>query len=219
MSEYFSDTGHCINKYLYVRFDATDKKVFKIGDIEIIRPDEWVARDKYGEIKVDERTGLTKYEENTNYLETKPQVCEVLTSNPDYPFRKGDKLFTHYMAWESARAGDFVTQEAFIMADFVFLTFNVDGSYKMADETYLAEPVLTEDEKTPNGIIINVLGQKPKLCQIKLLHVPEKSKYAPGEIVMSIDNYNYPCEIGGKKFIMIREREIVGTLNELKIAC
>jgi len=205
-----------LNNRLYVRFDEDDKRIIPLGDtgVKLIRPDEWVHKDEDGNIKYDDATGVTKWEENTNYLETKPQVCEVLAENPQYPYKFGDKLFTHYMAWTTVECGDYIKQEGFILAEYVICTLMPDGTYKMANDIYLGEQELTDDEVTPSGIIINVLGQKPKLCQVKLIHLPEKTQFDIGEVILTIDNYNYQCEIGGKKYIMLREREIVGRIVE-----
>lgn len=203
--------SNCLNNYLYVRFDRNDKQSFKLGSLELVKPLEWASRTEQGDIKTDDY-GNTKFEENTNYLETKPQICEVLTANSKYPYKKGDRLFCHYMAFESSQFGDILTYEAFINASFVILTIEPDGSYTMAEDTYLAEQVLTDDEMTPNGIIINAFGGRPKLCELRVINSPKQGRFSPGEVVMSIDNYNYPCEIEGKNYIMIRDREIVGKL-------
>jgi len=100
--------GTCIGKKLYVRFDPDHNKVFELGDtgVKLIRPDQWLHRDEEGK---------QTFQENTNYLETKPQVCEVLMANDNYPYKVGDKLFCHYMAYETAQNGDIVTYEGLLM--------------------------------------------------------------------------------------------------------
>ena len=199
---------NCLNKRIKVKFDATHKKEIKIGDIILLRPDEWMQRDDDGNIKYDPETGAVKWLENTNYLETKPQICTVLEANSKYPYKVGDRLFTHYMAYETAELGDIVTQEGFIIADYVFFTFMPDGSYNMAKEVHFAEQIYSDELKTPGGIIL--VDKRAELCQVRLTHLPEESPFKIGEVVVTIDSYNYPLEIDGRKLIMLREHEIVG---------
>jgi co-chaperonin GroES (HSP10) len=189
------------------RFDEKHNKIIPLGDtgIELYRPDEWLHRDEEGK---------QTFIENFNYLETKPQIATVTESNSKYPYQRGDKLFLHYMAHETAKYANEETKEAFVLAEYVLFTFMDDGSYKIVDGVYFGEQVLTEDEKTAGGIIINVLGQKPKLCQIKLTHVPSNAIFEAGQVILSIDNYQYKVNVDGKTYIMLREREIVGTVIE-----
>lgn len=184
-----------------VRFDEDDKKLFNVGGVELYRPDEWLHKSEEGK---------TTYAENVNYLETKPQRATVTHVNKKFPYSIGDKVFLHYMAHTTSTYADEATKDAFVFAEYVFLTFNEDGTYKMADGIHFGEQVFSEDEKTPNGIIINVLGHKPKLCQIKLTHVPEGSDYKVGEVILTVDSYQYPANVDGKDYIMVRDREIVG---------
>jgi len=194
---------------LIVRFDEADRKLIPLGDtgVVLLRPDEWVHKDG------DEETH-TKTEENCNYLETKPQVCVVTHANSKHPYKENDRLFVHYMAWVTAEYANEKTKEAYIDADYVFCTMLPNGEYKMADHVYFGELVLTEDEATPSGIIVNVLGKKPKLCQIRLVHLPNCSQFEKGDIILTIDNNQYRAVIDGHNYVMVRDREIVGKLIE-----
>ncbi len=190
-----------LHNKLIVKFDEKHLKEFDLGGITIIRPDEWLHK---------EEDGKQKFAENTNYLETKPQIATVTHANSKLPYKVGDKLFLHYMAHETASYFNEETKEAFINADYVFMTFNEDGTYKMADGIYFGEQLFDDDEKTESGIIINVLGGKPKLCNIKLCHLPAHTGFERNEVVLTIDNYQYPLKVDGKDYIMLREREIIG---------
>lgn len=199
-----------VNGFLHVRFDPNHNKVVGKGvnGLDIIRPDEWLHRDNEGK---------QTFQENTNYLETKPQVCTVLASNDNYPYQVGDKLFVHYMAWETAKCGDIVTNEAFIIADYVFFTILEDGSLKMADDNYLGKQIYTDDLITKSGIFLQ--GGKPKALQIKITHIPEKppkwhDKFPAniGEIAISCDGYNYEFKYNGEKYIRLKNTEIAGTM-------
>lgn len=195
----------CLHNKIKVRFDVDHKRLIPLGDtgITLIRPDEWLHTSD---------DNKTVYQENTNYLETKPQICVVVEENEKYPYKRGDRLFTHYMAYETASNGDLLTQEAFIIADYVFCTLLPDGSYKMAKEVYFGEQIFELEEMTKGGIYIPEMARKPKLTEVKLVHLPEETPFEQGETVITIDAYNYPCEINGKTYIMLRENEIVGQL-------
>lgn len=188
---------------LVVRFDDDHNYLFDVGGVQLIRVEEWLHKDEEGK---------QTFQENLDYRETKPQIAVVTHPNEKYPYQVGDKLFLHYMAHTTATYADEKTKDAFIFEHYVFLTFNEDGTYKMADKVYLGEQLVTDDETTPNGIIINVLGNKPKLCQIELKHLPENSPFEKGQVVISIDSNQYKCTIDGKEYIMLRESEIVATL-------
>lgn len=197
------------NKYLYVKFDPSHNKVFNVGGLELIRPDDWLHADEYGK---------QTFAENTNYLETKPQICTVLASNDNYPYQVGDVLFTHYMSWETAQNGDISTNEAFIIADYVFFTILPDGSYKMADGVYIGEQVYTSDTITEHGVIAE-LGGKKEALRVKITHIPDKlpkwhteHPVKVGDIAISVDKYNYEFTIYPKRYIKLTEQEIAGVL-------
>ena len=188
----------CIGKWLRVRFDVSHNKTFDIGGVQLIRPDDW--RDTYDE----------KSQENTNYLETKPQICTVLIANPNYPFKVGDKLFCHYMAMESSQNGDILTNEAFIIADYVFFTFQPDGTWQLVDGTYLGKQVYTPEQATKSGLIYDLGGKKENL-QVQITHVPSDAEDVKvGDTVLSIDKYNYEFTIYPDKYIRLTKEEIVG---------
>lgn len=199
----------CLNNHLYVKFDADHLRKFQLpGGITLIRPDEWERRDSDGNIK-DTR------EENTNYLETKPQICEVLAANPSYPYAVGDSLFVHYMAWVGAQCGDLVEQTGFINADYVFFTIEPDGKLKCADDVYLGEMVVGGEEISPSGILVS-MGKKDSL-RVTLTHIPNNSHYDVGDTVISIDRYNYEFDYNGKKMVKLKLSEIAGKVEDAPI--
>lgn len=216
----------CANKYIAVKFNSNHNKVIELGDtgIKLYRPDEWVERDDYGEIKLDEKTGTTKFGYNVDYKETHPQICVVTASNPKYPYKIGDKLFVHYMAYETAECGDIETLEAIIIADYVFFRINSDGTWDLSNDTYIGEAVLIGEDITNTGIILS-LGKKDNL-KVKITHIHKpyykKNERYPelesmhltypicniGDTVVSIDKYNYEFELDGKKYIKLSSHEI-----------
>lgn len=221
-----TENATCANKYLAVRFNSDHNKIYELGNtgIKLYRPDEWAERDEYGEIKLDENTGTTKFGYNTDYKDTHPQICVVTAPNPNYPYRVGDKLFVHYMAYETAACGDIETLEAIIIADYVFFRINPDGTWDLSNDTYIGEAVITGEEISPSGIIAS-LGKKDNL-KVNITHVHQpyykKNERYPelvqnyrtypvcnvGDTIISIDKYNYEFELDGKKYIKLSAHEI-----------
>ncbi len=188
----------CIHNRIRVKFETTHNKIFNIGGVQLIRPDDW--RDTYDE----------KSQENVNYLETKPQICIVLAANDKYPYKVGDRLFVHYMAHETANCGDIITNEAFIIADYVFFTFRPDGEWELVPGTYLGKQVYTPEQTTQSGLIYELGGKKENL-QVQITHVPpDADEIAAGDTVLSIDKYNYEFTIYPDKYIRLTKEEIVG---------
>lgn len=200
---------NCLNGRIKVKFDVTHNKLIPLGDtgITLIRPDDWLHKNEENK---------TVYAENTNYLETKPQVCTVLEPNSKYPYKVGDRLFTHYMAYETAQLGDLVTQEGFIIADYVFFTILPDGSWKMTDDNYIGEQIYTPEKVTTSGLIYDIGGKKENL-QVKITHLPDSPIVNIGDTVLSIDRYNYEFTIYPKKYIRLTGNEIAGVLTDAPI--
>ena len=198
------------NNKLLVRFEEKHNKFFKLGDIELIRAETWVHRDQ------DEDNPSTSLEENTNGLETRPQIATVVAHNPDYPYVVGDRIWLHYMAYETGEESGLNDGTSFINVEYVFCTLLPDNTFRMAKDIYFGKEVLTTDEKTASGIIINPFGGRPKSCQIELTHAPTElsekweTPHEPGATVITIDNNQYPSMIDEEKYIMLRHREIIG---------
>ncbi len=183
------------------QFDESHQRVIKIGNVELVRAEMWEA-------KQGDKDKHTTFEENFNYLETKPQIAVVTHSNADYPFLPGDKVFLHYMAYETAKYADEATKEAFILGEYVFFTFMPDGTWKMAENYYLGKLIYEKEQKTKSGIIIN-WNDRPVANQIEITHAWEGGDYKPGETVLTIDNYQYVFKHEGQEYVMLRDREIV----------
>lgn len=190
----------CIGKWLRVKYEANHNKTFDVGGVQLIRPDDWLHKDE---------DGKQTFQENTNYLETKPQICTVLIANPNYPFQVGDRLFVHYMAHETAKNGDILTNEAFIIADYIFFTFR-DDQWQLVDGTYIGEQVYTPEKATSSGLIYDIGGKKENM-QVKITHIPnDADEIQVGDTVLSIDKYNYEFTIYPNKYIRLTKEEIVG---------
>lgn len=205
----------CIGQWLCVKFDPDHNRVLELsGGQKLIMADQWLHKDDEGK---------QTFQENLNHLESKPQICTVLIENEDYPYKVGDKLCVHYMAWETSKNGDIVTNEAIIIADYVFFKILPNGDFEMADGIYLGKQVYTEEQKTASGIIFD-LGQKKENLKVKITHIPkdmpERNGEQPvhvGDTVISIDKYNYELTIYPDKYVKLTKDEIAGTLIDSKL--
>jgi len=191
-----------IGNVLGVEFDKAHNKVLSVGlnGLDIIRADLWIARE-------DDGFQGSQFSENTNYLETLPQICTVKHPSVNHPYKEGDKLFVHYMAKECAeRVDDYEV----IDADFILFQIMPDETFDMVDRTYLGEQVYTEEEITPSGIIVS--DRKKDGMKVVITHVPRRAAVKIGQTVITIDDKNYEINYKGKRYIKLVEHEIVGVV-------
>lgn len=208
-------SGTAIGDKLGVRFDRDHNKVVGKGlnGLAIIRPDAWLHKESTAD---GEKTTTA---ENVDYKETHSQICVVTIENPKYPYRVGDRLFVHYMAWETAQMGDIVTFDGIIHADYVFFVMKTDTEWVLAKDTYIGEPVFTDEVITPNGIFLQ--GGKKEQLKVKITHVcdPFINEHGQtvnpcvsvGDTAISIDKFNYEFKLNGKKYVRLNAHEIAGT--------
>lgn len=199
-----------MNNWIAVQFD--EKHNYTLGkglkNLDIIRADKWIHREDDGEQG-------SKYNENVNYLETHPQICTVIYENQSHPYKRGDKLFVHYMAYETAEAafGEDCENATIIDCDFIFFKILDGGSFEMKEGIYLGEQQYTEEEVRPSGIIIG--GNKKEALKIRITHIPESPpkwhKEHPikvNDLILSIDDKNYELNFWGKRYVKLRYDEI-----------
>lgn len=156
---------------------------------------------------LESQDATTQYQDNENYLETNPQIATILHPNATLPYKEGDTVFLHYMAWEWAE----ITEYGHLI-DTDFILFQIVGDeIVMRDGVYLGEAVYSDEEVTPSGIIL-LEGKKDNL-RVKLTHIPKDSILQVGQTVLSIDKNNYEFDYWGKKYIKLSESEIVGVIN------
>lgn len=196
-----------INNYIAVEFDLDHNR--KINGL--YRPETWVFENS------DQKEGDVVYDTNRNKKETNPQIATVIVSNDNCPYKVGDKVFTHYLSFDSPNAIDLDGKEYTVTTyQNIFFRINEDGTYEMADRTYLGEQVYSEGEKTASGIYTTPFAEVKETLRIKLTHVPEGSQYQVGDIIVSADDYQYEIDIYGKKFIKITKEWIYGKMVDEK---
>jgi len=190
-----------------VIFDESHLKTYNLNGIELVRATSWVAREDDGE------TG-TKKETNVNHLETNPQLALLAIENDNFPYKLGDMLFLHYLAYEwSDERVPIGGQDAYLVDGAMVLFTIENGSPVMPEKAYLGELVVEEAPKTSSGIFLTSAEDVQSEFKIKITHTPINSICSVGEVVCSVDKHNYPLVFEGKKYIFIKEDDILGVMN------
>lgn len=202
-----------LNTKIGVTFDETHKKTYDLGGIQIQRATSWIAREDDGE------TG-TKKETNVNHLETNPQIAFVTLENPNFPqYKKGDKLFLHYLAYEWSDEPVNIDGELFDMVEANNILFKIEGdNFIMCSKSYLGESVIDEAPKTLSGIFLTSAEDQKNPLKVKILHTPNEYHKTTdrlldvakiGDTVITIDSHNYELEYNSKTYVFLKEDEIV----------
>lgn len=198
----------CLNNNIFVRYDLSHNKVFKIGDLELIRPDAW-------EVKDDSAEDMTKTESNVNKLHVHPQIATIVKENGKFPYKKGDKVFLHYMAYEWAEQFE-IDGEDCTMIDGEYVLFVIkDGEFIMPEGFYLGEEIFTEGAKTESGIYLTPFDKVKKAMMITITHKPEGDNFVEiGETVLSCDDKQYILNINDKDYVWLKKSEIVAKIED-----
>lgn len=216
--------------YIKVRFEANDRVVLGDTGVTLIRPEMWVERDRNDEIRTNEQDGSTRFGYNVDRKEVNPQICVVIAGNEKFPYKIGDRLFVHYMAYESLLEEDIETLEAVIDAKFVFFKIENNEIGELANDIYIGEPIINDEVVTPSGILVEQ-GKRDNL-RVKITHVSKPyykeikafpGSYSPiltepcvqvGDIAVAIDKYNYDFKFNGKTLIKLTSGEIAGVYGK-----
>lgn len=196
-----------IGDKLLVEWDKDHNKVFGkgINGVDIIRPDFWLNTEA-----VQTDGGVSRFEDNVNYLETNPQIATVVHASTSHGYKPGDKLFLNYMAyeWTEKTEGGYI-----IDTDFILFQILPTGDLKLVDDVYIGEIVHQREEKV-SGFV--VLRERKDSLKIKILYAPanhrEQMGFGIGSTVISIDKNNYEFNYNSKKYIKLTRIEIVTSL-------
>lgn len=196
-----------INRNLGVVFDEEDKRFFDLGNgITLERADAW----RFNEGSEEKNT---RVETNVNHLEVNPQFARVVVENPILPYKAGDILFLHYLAYETfEELFELQGEDKVCFIDDSYVLFKIEGDkFILPKGVYLAEEVLEDAPQTASGIFLTPFTHTKDDLVIRIKHCPvEALIYADGELVISLDVHNYPIEVYGQKYFVIKEDEIVG---------
>lgn len=200
-----------IGSRVLVRFNESHNKVFKIGNIELIKPDIWQYNSGESDDKMDGKV---------NKLLVNPQIAEVVATNQKHKLSKGDMVFVHYMAyeWKDENSVNMNGVEC-TMIDGLQVFFKiVDDKIVMQPDMFLGE-VIHEEKMTMSGIIISVDSVR-KSATIKITNKPKSVKREwdsidVGMIVNTVDDFQYPITYNGNNYVVLKSNEIAGILEEV----
>jgi co-chaperonin GroES (HSP10) len=153
----------------------------------------------------------TAYGVTTNRKLINPQVITILSGE-----HNGKRAFVYYGAYEIAKWPE---PELAIIPEATILFFI--EPIQPVSGTYLGEEVFTEGEKTASGIYITPFAEKKEGVLIKITHIPQENgiKYGDkhiqlGDTVVTVDSYQYDLRYQDKKYIKLRDTEIVGVKTD-----
>ena len=190
-----------------VEIDRTHNQTRKLGKLDLIRPDEWIVEETVNDGAV--------YDFNRDLRETRPQIATVVVPNDNSCFKKGDKVFIHYLCSENGIPAEYEGKECTaIFLNQVFFKINPDGTFTTNKDIYLGKQKYT-DAVTSSGIWTTSNGLEKAILEIEITHLPPNNRYFNvGEIALSCDDHQYIIKYEGETYIKLFEHEIVGTLTD-----
>lgn len=213
--------GKVTNGNIIVKFDynKSDGAVKQANGLYI--PERYL-------IEGDDEEAPAAYGVTTNRKLINPQVVDILVGNEDYinfvsenypsPEREwelektlkvaaGRRAFVYYGAFEIANWLD--GELAVIPAKNIL--FFLDP-IECVPSTYLGDEVFTAGPRTDSGIWLTPITETKDGVKIIITHVPENAHplVKVGTTVVTVDSHQYDLDYNGKKYIKLKESEIVG---------
>lgn len=199
--EIFTSNGNPINEWVGVEFDEKHNRTININGIEIARPDTWVYQ---------EFDDKTMYENNKDLKATNPQIATVVNPNSKYGLKEGDLVFVHYLQYSTELIIDNVK---YIPFNTIFFKINGKDDFEMADNTFLAKPIMIEAPKTESGIFLSSVEDKKEPLKLIITHVPRNSKLKVGNTIITEDDYQYEIDVYQEKYVKITPEWIIASLD------
>lgn len=153
-------------------------------------------------IEGDDEEAPAAYGVNTNRKLINPQVVEIFSGQ-----FTGKRAFVYYGAFEIAKWLD----DDFAIIPETTIFFLVDP-IELMPGTYLGDEVFTEGPKTASGIWLTPIAETKDGVKIVITHIPDNAHplVKIGTTVITVDSFQYDLEYAGKKYIKVKESEIVG---------
>lgn len=194
-------TLQLLNDHLLVEFEPRQKLSDKL---DLVMPERYLIQD------ADKEGEHDAYGIVTDRRTINPQIVKVIKGNKQIP--DGSRCFVHYGAFEVAQW--FTPKQAIIKSGMVFFMLDPIRTFP---GNYLGEEVFIEGERTASGIYVTPYAETKLPCNVKILHAPEASGLKAGDEVISIDAANYTLTYQDKKYVKLRESEIVAKMVDGKL--
>lgn len=128
-----------------------------------------------------------------------------------HPLITPGRYFVHYGAFEVAK---WIDKEHHGAIPGKMLLFGIDP-IRCMQGTYLAEEIFSELPQTASGIYLTPQLETKEGILVRITHAPEDSLVSVGDIVVTVDQFQYDLWYEGKKYIKIEDSEIVGVKTDL----
>lgn len=220
--------GTPINGNIIVTFDYNKSDAAVKQSSGLFVPERYL-------IEGDDEDAPAAYGVTTNRKLINPQIVDVIVGNEEwlkfvsenYPLPQrewelkktpkidaGRKAFVYYGAFEIAK---WVDEELAVIPTRTILFFV--NPIECMPSTYLGDEVFTEGPKTASGIWLTPIAETKDGVKIIITHLPENPHplVKVGTTVVTVDSHQYDLEYNGKKYIKLKESEIVGIEEKGKI--
>jgi co-chaperonin GroES (HSP10) len=193
-----------INNYIIATFDYDHSKSIIETASGIAIPERYVIEEA-------DEDANTAYGVTTDRKAINPQKVTVVDGAG---LVDEGRYFVHYGAFEVCKwlSNDRVKDgRAFISVQ--MLLFKIEP-LQCLDSTYIGEEVYGELPKTASGIYLTAQLDEIEEVKVKLTHIPKNSLLNVGDVLITIDGFQYTFDYEGKKYIKVDEKEIVGYFNK-----
>lgn len=187
------------NIHIIVKFDFNKKDGAVKQANGIYIPERYL-------IEGDDEDAPAAYGVTTNRKLINPQVVDIYSGQ-----FKGKRAFVYYGAFEIAKWLD--DDFALIPETTIFFLVN---PIECMPGTYLGDEVFTSGPKTESGIWLTPIAETKDGVKIKITYLPENPHplIKIGTTVITVDSFQYDLEFEGKKYIKLKESEIIGIETE-----
>lgn len=186
-----------INDNIIVKFEYDKSSTVVKQDNGLYVPERYVIEEA-------DEEAPTAWGVTTNRKLINPQVIDIISGQ-----YAGKRAFVYYGAFEIAK---WIDDDQAIIPEKTILFF-IDPIQCMP-ETYLGDEVFSEGPRTASGIWLTPTTETKEGVLIKITHVPSNAIVNVGDTVITVDANQYDLNYGGKKYIKLRESEMIGVKTE-----
>lgn len=207
-----------LNGHILVEFE---KKPKLNESLDIVAPERFLVQE------ADEEGETNAWAVTTDRRTINPQIIKVIQGNETV--KTDTRCFCHYGCYE---IGKWINEEqAIIRPDMVF--FELGPPIKPFPGNYLAEEIFVEGERTASGIYTTPIAEAKLPCNVRITHVPDTKELGiingderqlnhrkdiyVGDEVVTIDEAQYTLKYEDKKYIKLRESEIIAKVVDGKV--
>lgn len=187
--------------HILVEFEEKPKMS---ATLDLVAPERFLVQE------AEEEGETNAWAVTTDRRTINPQIVNVIIGDDTVP--TDSRCFVHYGCFEIGQW--YNDKQCIIRANMVF--FMLDP-IKTFQGNYLGEEVFVEGEKTESGIYTTPIVEEKLPCNIVITHIPDNSSFAVGDEVITIDGAQYTLNYNGKKYIKLRDSEIIAKVVDKQV--